>query len=148
MSQITIEPGNPNDFRGDELKEIASIVEAIEPGPIRIFSRERVGYGVTWWEVIYIWLPYALMAAGTYVGTKAADKLVDALTDELIEWAKRKFKKEEAPPRPKYIAILGPDGVSVKSVLIEKSKDEGQIIITDKTDEDKKNSRPRQLPPI
>jgi hypothetical protein len=147
VSQITIEPGNPNDFRDGALEEIAFIIESIEPGPIRIHSREQRGYGVTWWEVLYIWLPYALMAGGTYVGTKAGDKIVDALTDDLIEWAKRKFKKDGESRRPKYIAILGPDGETVKSVLVEKSKEEGQILITDKTDEDKKKERRRQLPP-
>ncbi len=147
MDQIIIEPGNPNDFRNGELEEVAHLIEAIKPGPIRIAIKEQRGYGVTWWEVIYIWLPPALLTAGAYVGKKAVDKIVDALADEFIKWAKRKFNKEGESPRPKYISILGPDGRPLKSILVQKSKESSEFIITDKTSEDPDHP-PRKLPPL
>jgi hypothetical protein len=91
---------------------LAAAIRDIEVGVAARFSRpiERRGYGVTWWEVVYIWLP----ALGGAVSTAFAKKVVEVA----IDWARKRFKRRGAEKRPKYVGIYGPDGKLVRSVLL------------------------------
>ena len=100
-------------LRRDELDELAQFIRGVAPGLAVRFAapREQRGYAVTWWEVVYIWLPWAAAAAGGVAGPALIKKIVDVA----IEWARTRRKTNR---RPQYVAIYGPDGKVVRSVLI------------------------------
>jgi len=89
-------------------------------------------------ELVYIWLPWTAAAAGGAVGPVIAKKIVDAA----IEWAHTRFASKPNK-RPKYVAIYGPDGKVIQSVLI---KDE-TAAPEDRTATDAAHP-PRQRPPV
>jgi hypothetical protein len=113
MAEIIIEPQNPLDLREEDLRSLAKVLSPELPG-------HRIGYayhlpqegiyGVTWPEVVYIWLP--AVAGGL------AKELVDAVLAQAVAWARSRFKREGAPKRPKYVAIYGPNGEVLASVEI------------------------------
>jgi hypothetical protein len=102
-------------WQRDELDELAQSIRGVAPGFAVRFAvpREQRGYSVTWWEVVHIWLPWAAVAAGGVVGPAIAKKIVDVA----IEWARTRFARKPNK-RPKYVAIYGPDGKVIQSVLI------------------------------
>jgi hypothetical protein len=110
--EVILEPQN---LRRDELDELAQALRRIEPAFAVRFAEERAqrGYAVTWWEVLYIWLPATAMAAAATAGPAVIKKLVDLA----IDWARTRFARQPGN-RPKYVAIYGPDGKLIRSVLI------------------------------
>ena len=57
MKKIILEPGNPLDLKLEKL--ISFISELQEQDPeynIQFVSTELTGYGVTFWEVLNVWL--------------------------------------------------------------------------------------------
>lgn len=140
MPEILIEPQNPLDLTTEQLEDLAQSLRGIDASyDVRFAYREQKGYGVTWWEVLYIWLPWIGVAAGAIAGEKAVEKIVELS----IDWARRRFKKEGEQKRPKYVAILGPDGKVLKSVRLNDEAQEPE----DLTEEDQQKP-PRSLPPI
>jgi len=138
MNEIILEPGNPNDFPAGELEELAGEIGKLDMGcRVRIASREQRGYGVTWWEVLYIWLPAAFLTAGTI----ASKKMIEEFTKLAIDWMRARFLK--SPGRPKYTAIYGPDGKVIKSVLLKDADQEPE----DHTEKDRTEGDPRNPPP-
>src|SRR5437660_1310540 len=110
--EIILEPGA---WSRDELDELAQSIRGVAPGLAVRYAvpSEQRGYAVTWWEVVHIWLPWAALAAGGVVGPAIVKKIVDVV----IEWARTRFARK-SNRRPKYVAIYGPDGRVVQSVLI------------------------------
>ena len=140
MPQILIEPQNPLDLTIVQLEDLAQSIREIDPSyDVRFAYRKQKGYGVTWWEVLYIWLPWI----GTAVGAIAVEKAVEKIIDLSIDWFRRRFNKEGKWKRPKYVAILGPDGKVLKSVRVNDEAQEPE----DLTEEDQQKP-PRSLPPI
>jgi hypothetical protein len=135
--EIILEPGA---WQRDELDELAQSIRGVAPEFTVRFAvpREQHGSAVTWWELVYIWLPWTAAAAGGAVGPVIAKKIVDAA----IEWAHTRFASKPNK-RPKYVAIYGPDGKVIQSVLI---KDE-TAAPEDRTATDAAHP-PRQRPPV
>jgi hypothetical protein len=135
MTRIVIESQNKLDLPAEELQSLAADLRAYDPvGEVTIDEREIKGYGVTWWEVVRIWLVDPVVsgaAAGTAAYALNAGR----------NWACERFVK--VPKRPKYIGIYGPDGNVLKSILIKDEMMEEE----DRTDADRVTSlRPR--PPM
>jgi hypothetical protein len=141
MPKIILEPRNPLDVRPEDLEDLAEAVRNIDPSyEVEILPKEVDGleprFGVTFWEVIQI-ISYTADAAAVAALAKAA-----------VDWARHRFKKQEAEQtrrheerlaeykrrgpkpkvhithRPKYVEIYGPDGKVVKAVLIERPESE------------------------
>jgi hypothetical protein len=84
------------------------------------YREQRPGtYGVTWWEVVLI-----------YLGTQGLDNLTSHAFDTLLEkladvakaWARRRFKKKldaHSNPRPEFFAILDDDGKVLRAWKID-----------------------------
>lgn len=146
MSEIVLQPANPLDLRPEDLEELAQdIREAATDYEVRIAGDEIVDprrRGVTWWEVLTVWLPAASDNLGLVI-----------VIAQAVAWARRRLKKEQAEQvrqheeelakrtrrrgrkpvarvshRPKYIEILGPSGEVLKAVLIEDPENEPKDI--------------------
>ena len=136
MLRITVEPQNPRDLSEDYLSELIQDLRAAHPeAGVRYAGLEQKGYGVTWWEVLRIWV------TTDAVGGAVAGALVTELVNIAVGWARGRLDREGPSKRPKYVAILGPDGKVLKSVLVRNSEDEPE----DHTDEDRREP-PRRLP--
>lgn len=111
-AQIIIEPRNPLDLSPDDLADFADSLRALNPAyDVRFAHREQRGYGVTWWEVVNVWLPW----------DSVTDAVVGAIVGLAVDWARRRFKRDPETQRGKYIVIYGPDGKVLKSVSVSSS---------------------------
>ena len=136
MKKIILEPGNPLDLKLEKLKSLISELQEQDPEyNIQFVSTELTGYGVTFWEVLYVWL--------LWVGIKTAEAAIPKIVDLFIKWAHNRFHQEGGEKRPKYVAIYGPNGEVLKSVLVRSKDSEPE----DRTEEDRKRP-PRKLPRI
>jgi hypothetical protein len=134
---ILVEPGGA--WRPDELDELAQSIRGVSRLNVRSAApREQRGRGLTWWEIVHIWLPWAAMGAGGVAGSAMAKKIVDVA----VEWARARFARK-TNRRPTYVAIYGPDGKVVKSALIS----DGTAPPEDRTATDAA-SPPRQRPSL
>jgi hypothetical protein len=75
--------------------------EAIPSLEIGHYETKSQGYGVTWWEVILIWIALDVFA-------KEAAK--DLLYKPTKEWAINRVKDMGDKARPQFISILNPEG--------------------------------------
>src|SRR5215216_2165985 len=111
MPQIILEPGNPLDLRPEKLEPLISAIRDLDSSyEVKIAYNEPRGYAVTWWEVLYIWLPW--------VGTAAGGAAIAKIVELVIEWAHNRFKADPERKRPRHVSIYGPDGKVIKSILI------------------------------
>lgn len=130
MDRIIIQTKNPRDITFEEADELAQEIRSLDlKWDVRVISGKQVGYGVTWSEILHIWLP----TAGVIVMTE----IIHEITKLAIKWARQRFKKEgpSIRPRPVYVAIYGPDGKVLKSVVIKNATDE----IEDHTEADRES---------
>jgi hypothetical protein len=128
MAEVTLQLGNEHDVPAEDLDRLEVEMQAVDPS--LTFTRTsvpHVGRGVTWWEVLYIWLP-------TQIGSAVTKQLITAI----IKWARSRYKGTR--DRPKYIAIYGPDGREVRSVLVTSKRGK----LEEKTETTR--SRPRPEP--
>lgn len=124
-----IEPGHSGAGLDADIPTLATEIAAKLPqADVRAVPKERLRYGLTWWEVIRI-----------YILDPADQVIVGVILAEAIRWCRERFKK--MPKRLKSITILGPDGKVIKSVLIKNPTDEPE----DRTVED--NQEPTRPPP-
>jgi hypothetical protein len=117
MTQVIIEPGNPNDFTADELDELArSLCSADSSLDVRTAIRPERGYGVTLDEVLNIWVEATSGITGT-VG-------VGVIITTVVKWAKERWRKDRDQhdghtPRARVLPFYGPDGTVMKQVRID-----------------------------
>ncbi len=134
MSEILLELGNPLSLRREELEHLIVALESCDSSyKVRLAYNDQRGYGVTWWEVLHVWVPWH------EIGTAAAAKL----TEVLIEWARHKLKGETEGTRPRSVTIYDPTGKPLKKIKIG-AKGEEEIDVC-KPDSD---SPARPKPPI
>jgi len=131
-NEIIIEPGNPFDFDAEDFGPLLAEIQAATGVPTRAAFRKEEAYGVSLYEVIFVWIPQGVAVA------KALQPI--------IKFARKRFRreKEQHPesPRPRSITILGPDGRPLKSVVI-RSSDEEPEDRTEKERADPPRERPR-----
>ena len=133
MPQIILEPGNPLDLRRDKLEPLMNaILELDSSYEVRLAFNDQRGYGVTWWQVLHVWLPWA----GVALGGAAAKKIVELA----IDWAHHRLKGDEPNHRPRSVSIYGPDGQILKQIRVDHSGHEEQS--------DEPSEHLRQKPPI
>lgn len=137
MPKILLEAQNPLDIPPADLEPLAQAIRDVGQGyEVQIAEPvEQRGYGVTWWEVVLI-----------YIGSRGAEVVLTNVVNDLykvaVGWARARFQKE--PGRPKYIAIRGPDGEILRSVEVRRPDAEPE----DKTEEDRRRDEESgQRPP-
>lgn len=122
--RILVRTGNPLVLPPEELEDLADAIRQLDTSyDVQTDIIEQKGYGVTWWEVINVILPWDVIISGA----------TGAVITEFIHWARERFKKEQGTKRPKYVGILGPDGKVIRSVVLEGPDAEPE----DRTDEDR-----------
>lgn len=141
MPKIVLQPANPLDLRPEELEDLAHAIRGIDSNyEVGIAGEEEVDprrRGVTWYEILTIWLPAV-----------SGDISLLIIVGQAIAWARRRFQQQEADQiqrhqqelaqrlrrgrkpkphitrRPKYIRILGPNGEVLKVVLVKDPESE------------------------
>jgi hypothetical protein len=112
------------------LDELAADLSDLGHDVDRDYREQAPGqYGVTWWEVAYI-----------YVGMKAIDAMtsraLDAAMDKIVEttkrWAHQRLNRK-GNNRPEYFAILDAEGKVLRSWKIDKQGEE------ERTQEDRRS---------
>ncbi len=126
-------------IQNKSLRENPSVITSLEEDlrtaipdlEISHYETKNVGYGVTWWQVIIMWIALEVFA-------KEAAK--DLLYKPTKEWAVNRVKEMGDKARPQYISILNPDGESVTAFLVNIDG-----TVEDKTDY--ANENPQPAPP-
>ncbi len=118
---IIVQPQNPRSLDLEEIGPLLERFEQIDPDiDIRVSGEnESKGYGVTWWEVLHIWLPASspfVVAAGKVTWDKIQDKLADGVINGVTDWIKERHKKPNKAKRPVSTYIYGPKGEVLKEV--------------------------------
>jgi len=106
LPEVILVPGNPLDVRPEHLRPLTAKIESDHGLRVDVAVVPQRGYGVTWWEVLLI-----------YVGTKGADAaaghafqlLLDSVTEKAKDWY-RDRRKAMDDRRPFHLAILDDDG--------------------------------------
>jgi hypothetical protein len=120
LKQIILQPKNPLDLKPEEVKELADSIRTSYPKyDVRVEGGSGyIGYGVTWFQILTIWLLVPINK-----------QIVERITKLAIEWARQRFGKQKAG-RPKSITIYGPYRKVLKSIVIKNATDEPE----DRTD--------------
>lgn len=133
---VLLEPGNPYDLTPEELEELREeIIREFPDAEVQVAIRPERGYGVTLHEVLYIWdVTTDIVGDITTVATPFA---------AAVAWARRRARKDReqhgSNTRPRTVVLLGPDGKTVKQVVIEDADAEPTV----ETPQDRHSRRPR-----
>ena len=117
MAVILIESSNVADLTPQKLETLRAELSGAEPNTIVEFAAtSQHGYGVTWWEVVYIWLkePLVIGTVGAVAG-KVLEKVVEAA----IDWVKESYASKGSKARPRLVSILDKDGKVLKSFEVK-----------------------------
>lgn len=106
LPEVILVPGNPLDVRPEHLRPLATKIQSAHGLRVDVAVVPLRGYGVTWWEVLLI-----------YVGTKGADAatghafqlLLDSVTDAL---ARSNASCEKAGGRRRAAQVLSALGMA------------------------------------
>jgi hypothetical protein len=120
---IIVEPQNPRSLNLEKLGLLLERFENIDPDVDILVSGEGElkGYGVTWWEVLHIWLPLiasggAVHGAAKITAEKVWGKIVDGMIDGVTDWIRERHKDPDNTKRPVSVHIYGPKGEVLKDV--------------------------------
>lgn len=128
---ILIEPQNPLDLRPEDLQDLISAIQEIAPSyDVRLAYLDNEAVGVTFHEVLHIWLLSAPFTA----------PLLTEITKLGTGWLRERFKKY--PNRPKSLVIYGPNNKPLKGVVLKHINEEPE----DDSGLDKRATRNR--PPV
>lgn len=110
MTEFKIQPGNPHDFKPEELANLISEVRSQVTG-IDVIAQEKVeqGYGVTLYEVIQVVAD--VRGAGG-----------DLVLGAIAMWLRNRWKRDKDAgrrPRPRSVVLLDAEGNKLKSIDID-----------------------------
>jgi hypothetical protein len=119
------------------LDELADGLAALGHDVKRNYHEQPPGrYGVTWWEVVYIYLGMKAIDAMT---SRALDAVLDKIVETAKHWARGRMARKETN-RPEYFAVLDAEGKVLRSWKIDKEGEEEQ------TEKDRKSPVRRSAP--
>ncbi len=138
MQQILLQPGNVEDLRPEDLRDLADEISKLDQGyDVQFTYNDQVGHRVNVWEVLTIWLPIA--SDGVTVAVPLAATIA-AVVKLVINWANKRFKEEEKEQieesiengdedlviqyRPKSVDIVDANGNVLKSIVIHNPNQE------------------------
>jgi hypothetical protein len=114
LPEVLLVPANPLDLRPEDLEPLAIAIGGDHALAADVGVVPQRGYGVTWWEVLYI-----------YLGTKGLDALtghafqllLDGITEKAKQWYRgRRDSKDNK--RPFYLGILDEEGRVLRALEI------------------------------
>lgn len=104
---VVLDAQNPLDLRPERLLSLATALERSDRTiRVELGYQPLTGLGVTWWEVLYAWVPWQDLEHAAAA----------AFVLQVVNWARSRFKMSK---RPQYVGILGPDGRLLKSVRVD-----------------------------
>jgi hypothetical protein len=114
---VVIEPGNPLDFEQEELEQLATWIKKEHGVEIRTASRPERGYGVTFHEVIHIFVDVGGAAGGIAGGL--------AVLSTAVKWAQNRWRRDRdqhpgSKPRPRTITLYDSQGRPLKRLFVMK----------------------------
>lgn len=115
-SVILVQPDNPRDVKPESLQGLVKDIGELGYDTRLAYHDPKEGaFGVTWWEVVTIWI-------GAEVGKAAINQLVDLAA----AWARERFQLGPDNRRPKAVRIVRSDGEvgHVEEVLEVRSAEE------------------------
>ena len=116
MGNIIIETKNPNDITPEEAETFAEDIRSKYPKyEVQVLGSGYTGYGVTWYEIINIWLV-----------TTITKQLLEQISKIFIDWARQRFLRMGSK-RPMSITIYGPNGKALKSIVVKNANDEPEF---------------------
>jgi hypothetical protein len=116
MTQVILEPGNPHDFDQKELDELSKRLQEEHDVDVRTAFRPERGYGVTFHEVINVFVNVS-EAASSIAGGVAVLKTV-------VTWAQNRWRKDRdndprSKPRPRVVMLYDGTGKLLKRVTVD-----------------------------
>lgn len=138
MPQVLIVPANPLDVRPEELESLVEDIQRGTASSVDVGVMPQRGYGVTWWEVVVIYV--AMKGADAVVG-HAYQLLLDEITEKVKGWYReRRLAKDDK--RPLYLDVRDDEGHVLRALEVQSSGD-----VEDVTErEAQKPVRPRPDP--
>jgi hypothetical protein len=115
MDPVIVQTANPRDVKLEDLDGLISALEDQGIDARRAYVEQR-GYGVTWWEVLIIW-----------VGARSAETVIDRVVGDAVEWMKDRFRQNPDRKRPKVALIVyyeGEVGRAEEAVELRSSDDQ------------------------
>ena len=112
---ILVQTANPLDVQPEELNDLIDALKS-EGLDARRACLEQKGFGVTWWEVVVIW-----------VGMKTAEAVIDQVVGDVVEWMKERFRRDPENKRPKAALIVryeGEEGEASEVIELESAEAE------------------------
>lgn len=114
LPDVLLVPGNPLDVRPDDLEPLVVAIRADLSLTVDVGVVPQRGYGVTWWEALYI-----------YLGTKALDAVtghafqlaLDGITEKAQQWYRGRRDLKDSK-RPFYLGILDEEGTVLRALEI------------------------------
>jgi hypothetical protein len=117
MAVILIESANAADLTPQMLEPLRAELSGAEPNTkVEFAASPQRGYGVTWWEVLYIWLkePLVVGAAGAVAG-----KILEKVVEAAIDWVKESHTSKGSKARPRIVSILDKDGKVLRAFEVK-----------------------------
>jgi hypothetical protein len=114
---VIVQTANPRQVKLEDLDGLISALEDEGLDARRAYAEQR-GYGVTWWEVVLIW-----------VSARSAEAVIDRVVGGAVEWMRDRFRREPRgrQPRPKVALIVyyeGEEGHAAEKVEMRTADDE------------------------
>jgi hypothetical protein len=112
---VIVQTANPLDVKLEDLDGLISALEEEGLDARRAYVEQR-GYGVTWWEVLLIW-----------VSARSAEAVIDQVVGNAVEWMKDRFRQSPESKRPKVALIVyyeGEEGHVAERVELKSADDE------------------------
>jgi hypothetical protein len=129
---LLLETINPNDMTEEDLVELATTLNREIGIPIGIGYEDQFGAGVSWHEVLYLWLPNHEFVK---------DEIWVTALGTVLENLRQRFKRKGNERRPKSLIVRDPStGEVVATYLIEE--------VGSKVKEEEPDQSPRRRPPL
>lgn len=112
---VIVQTANPLDVKPEELD---GLIDALNDKRLdaRRSRVEQRGHGVTWWEVVLIW-----------VAARSAEAVIDRVVGDVVEWMKDRFRQNPDSTRPKAAVIVlyeGEEGHATEKVELRSADEE------------------------
>ncbi len=117
MPQVLLVPANPLDLRPEELESLLGDLRAGHASSADVGVVPQRGYGVTWWEVLVIYI--AMKGADAVIG-HVYQLLLDEITEKVKAWYRaRRLEKDNK--RPLLLGIRDEEGHVLRALEIQSS---------------------------
>jgi hypothetical protein len=117
---ILVQPDNPLDVKPEEVRGLMEDVRGLRQDAFLAYRDYVPGtYGVTWWEVVTVW-----------VGLRVGEAVIEQVVGFAVSWMRERFRNHPSTSdRPKAVRIVTYDGETgiVRETIELRSADEKAV---------------------